>query len=99
VEVTVPGAATPIRINRYVVARGSEKNVVLYWYQSRDRVIASEYSAKFWLVADSIRYHRSDTSLVRVVVPVRNNDEQSATKTSIDFVQAVYAKVRAHLPA
>ena len=38
------------------------------------RVIASEYAAKFWLVADAIRYHRSDTALVKIVVPVRNDN-------------------------
>ena len=64
--------------------------MTLYWYQSHNRVIASEYSAKFWLVADSIRYHRSDTSLVKVVVPVRNNDAETATRTAVEFVQAIF---------
>ena len=70
----MPGRSEPIRSNRYVVAHGDEKSVVLYWYQSHNRVIASELAAKFWLVADSIKYHRSDSSLVRVVVPVRDGD-------------------------
>ena len=33
-------------------------------------MIAAELAAKFWLVADSIRYRRSDTALVRITVPV-----------------------------
>ncbi|HUB32264.1 MAG TPA: EpsI family protein, partial [Bryobacteraceae bacterium] len=71
-DVQVAGEPEPIRINRYVVSHGDEKSVVLYWYQSERRVIASEFSAKFWVVMDSIRYHRSDTALVRVTVPVAN---------------------------
>jgi len=51
---------------------------VLYWYQSPNRVVASEYKAKFWTVADAIRYNRTDTSLVRVVVPVPGTDEAAA---------------------
>jgi len=39
---------------------------VLYWYWAHNRAVASEYSAKFYLVADSIRMHRSDGSLIRV---------------------------------
>ena len=54
-------------VNRYVVEHGEDKSVTLYWYHSHNRVIASEFSAKFWAVADSIRYHRSDTALVRVM--------------------------------
>lgn len=69
VDVPVPGR-DPIGINRYLVARGEDRSLVLYWYQSRGRVIGDEFAAKFWLVADSIRYRRSDTALVRVVVPV-----------------------------
>lgn len=98
-DVAVRGEAAPIRINRYVVSHGDEKSVVLYWYQSRRRVIASEFSAKFWLVMDSIRYHRSDTALVRITVPVANNDVQGATRTGANFVQTLFPELKAYLPA
>jgi EpsI family protein len=98
IQVAVPGRAEPIEINRYLTVRGEEKSVTLYWYQSHDRVIAGEFSARFWLVADSIRFHRSDTSLVKVVVPVRNNDADGATNTAIEFVKAVFAPLSSQLP-
>jgi EpsI family protein len=71
ISIPVPGWPEPIVTNKYVVQHGSDKSVTLYWYQSHNRVIASEYSAKFWLVADAIRYQRSDTAIVKVVVPVQ----------------------------
>ncbi|MCS7041726.1 MAG: EpsI family protein [Bryobacteraceae bacterium] len=64
------GAAGEVEVNRYIVARGDSRSIVLYWYQTPARIVAGEFEAKFWLVADSIRYRRSDTSLVRIVVPV-----------------------------
>jgi hypothetical protein len=70
----------------------------LYWYQSHNRVIASEYFAKFWLVADAIRYNRSDTALVKIVVPVRNEDIETATATGISFTQTVFPSVLKQLP-
>jgi EpsI family protein len=99
ITVDIPGRAEPIQINRYLTARGDEKSVTLYWYQSHDRVIAGEFSAKFWLIADSIRFHRSDTSLVKVVVPVRDGDAAGATRAAIDFVKAVFAPLSRQLPA
>jgi EpsI family protein len=96
--VPIPGRAEPIRINRYLTARGDEKSVTLYWYQSHDRIIAGEFAAKFWLIADSIRYHRSDTSLVKVVVPVREGDADAATRTAIDFVKAAFSPLSRQLP-
>ena len=85
-------------MNQYVVAKGDEKSVVFYWYQSHNRIIASEYAARFWLVADSIRYHRSDTALVRVVVAVRNGDVAAATQTGTSFIQTFFLAIQKQLP-
>ena len=98
-DVAVEGQAQPIRINRYVVSHGDEESVVLYWYQSERRVIASEFAAKFWLVMDSVRYHRSDTALVRVTVPVFHNDRARATQLAVSFVQALFPVLKGYLPA
>jgi len=98
-DVAVAGEPRPIHINRYVVSHGDERSVVLYWYQSPRRVIASEFAAKFWLVMDSIRYHRSDTALVRVTVPVTNHDDARATRQGASFVQTLFPVLRSYLPA
>ncbi len=98
IPIDIEGRGQPIQVNRYVVQKGDDKSVVLYWYQSRERVIASEYTAKIWVVADAIRYNRTDTSLVRVVVPFKNDDMQTATKTGTDFVQAFFNPLKTFLP-
>ncbi|MBI1899217.1 MAG: EpsI family protein [Acidobacteria bacterium] len=87
-----------IEVNRYIVQKGGSKSVVLYWYQSRDRVVASEYTAKFYVVADAIRYNRTDTALVRVTVPVME-DAAAAEQIAIRFVQDVFQPLRQYLPA
>jgi EpsI family protein len=99
IDVDIPSEGRRIRINNFVVSRGDEKSIVLYWYQSRDRVIASEYAAKFWLVMDSIRYRRSDTAMVREVVPVTRRDLESASHMGIQFVQTIFPVLRHYLPA
>ena len=99
IAITIPGRAEPIEANRYVVAKGDQKSLVLYWYQSRDRVVASEYKAKFYVVADALRYNRTDTALVRVVVPIIDGNVEKSQKAAIDFVQSFYAPLRQHFPA
>lgn len=93
------GGPVPIQVNRYVVAHGDERSLVLYWYQSRNRAIASEYKAKFWVVVDAMRLNRTDTALVRVVVPIVNRDEEAANKSAADFVRSFYGTLRQYLPA
>lgn len=99
VSIDVPGRSQPIEANRYIVQRGDNKSLVLYWYQSRDRVVADEYTAKFFVVADAIRYNRTDTALVRVVVPVPERGEPEAEQAAVAFVRAFFAPLRQHFPA
>ncbi len=99
IAIDVPGRAEPITVNRYIVQKGEDKSVVLYWYQSRDRVVASEYRAKVYVVADALRYNRTDTALVRVVVPLRDNNQKAATAAGVDFIKAFFPTLRSYLPA
>jgi EpsI family protein len=99
-RIDVPVNGGSIHINKFVVANGEDESVVLYWYQSQGRVIADEFAAKLYLITDSIRRHRSDTSLVRVVVPVKGDmTREKATRTAIDFVQAMYPMISSWLPS
>jgi EpsI family protein len=98
IDVRVPGESEAIRVNRYIVAHGDNQDAVLYWYESRNRVIASEYAAKIFTVTDSIRYNRSDTALVRVIVPVQGGDTQSAVEEAVSFVQAMFEPLKQYLP-
>lgn len=100
ISLAVPGFAEPVPVNRYIIALGEQRSLVLYWYQSFNRVVASEYQAKLYLMADALRYHRSDTSLVRVILPLSAaQSEEEAERAGMQFVQSFFASLRSHLPA
>jgi EpsI family protein len=88
-----------IEVNHYIVEHGDESSLVLYWYQSRDRVVANEYRAKFWVIADAMRYNRSDTAIVRVFVKIFDHNTEQAETVASNFVKAFYASIRAILPS
>jgi EpsI family protein len=94
----IPGGPE-INVNRYVVAKGQSRSLVMYWYQSHNRVVASEYWAKIYLVLDSIRLHRSDTSLVRVVVPIIDGNDDEANRAAVSFVQSFFHNLERYFPA
>jgi len=97
-SVQVPGREAPILINRYVVQLGDQTNVTFYWYQSHGRVIASEYSDRLWLIADAIRYNRSDAALVRISVPVNGQAFGEADRIGAEFIQALFPSLTERLP-
>lgn len=99
-RVEIPRAGgDAITANRYVIARGLDRKIVLYWYQSNTRAIASEYSAKFYLVADSIRLNRSDGSLVRVITGLASGESPEAgEKRAVAFAQELVPRLTTYIP-
>jgi EpsI family protein len=95
---TIPMAGgQPIVVNKYVIEKGLDHQLVLYWYQSRGRVIASEYSAKIWMVLDAVTRNRTDGALVRLITPDPDG-EQEAQRRLLDFAQRLYPQLGEFIP-
>jgi EpsI family protein len=57
-------------VGEYVISNGESRQFVIYWYQAHGRSIANEYKAKAYMLADAIRYNRTDGALVRIITPI-----------------------------
>jgi EpsI family protein len=82
IRLSLPGHE-PFPASRYVISKGDARQLVLYWYWAHDRGVASEYWAKFYLVADSMRMNRSDGALVRVTTPMYSGESTDAAQQRI----------------
>jgi EpsI family protein len=87
----------PVSVNLYIVEKGLQRELVLYWYQSHGRVIASDYWAKFYMVIDAIRMHRTDAALVRIATPIEGNESSSLQRAQI-FAKDLMANLNQYLP-
>jgi len=98
ITVTLPSRPA-FPANRYLIAKGEERQLVLYWYWAHDRGVASEYSAKLYLVADSIRMKRSDGSLVRVATRMAPGETLDAAQQRLLALAAdVMPVIDAYVP-
>ncbi len=98
ITISVPGRA-PFPANRYVIGKGVERRLVLYWYWAHDSGIASEYWAKFYLVADSIRMNRSDGALIRVTTPLKREENANmAEERLVSFAGQVVPILDNYIP-
>jgi EpsI family protein len=93
-EATIPFEGEPAVINRYYIQKGQSRLLVLYWYQSYERVVASEYFAKICLVWDSVMKHRTSGSIVRVIV----EDTPQGEKEALDLAAKLLPLVKNVLP-
>jgi len=98
VTLSMPGHA-PFPANRYIIAKGDSREIVLYWYWAHDRGVASEYWAKFYLVADAMRLNRSDGALVRITTPmVPGETADAAQQRLLPFAGNVLPLLQNYIP-
>jgi EpsI family protein len=80
----------PVEINQYEIYRVGQRMAVLYWYQSRSRVLANEYAAKLMLLRDSLVERRTSGSLVRIAFA----DRPELIAGGLEFAAGVMREVQ-----
>jgi exosortase D (VPLPA-CTERM-specific) len=92
------GALT-LPLNRVIIARDRDKQLVYYWFVQRGRKIANEYWSKWYLFADAITKNRTDGALVRLTTPLRLGESEDAADERLQsFIQELEPRLRAYLP-
>jgi len=86
-----------VLVNMYEIQKGMERQVVLYWYESHGRVVASEYRAKILMVWDAIWLNRSDAALIRLATPIKT-DPAGARQRVVSFAQAALVELERLIP-
>ena len=94
---TLQVAGDRFPVNRYVVEKRGERQLVLYWFDGRGRRVASEYVNKAYLLHDALRRGRTDGALVRVITPM-SGGEASADAASQAFARVLVPQLTGWLP-
>jgi len=87
-----------LKVIKFKLKNGIQEQLVLYWYQSRGRIISSEYMQKFYLVLDSITRRRTDGSFVRLIAPIQNGNEEQVSETLKSFAVKIFPILNEYLP-
>ncbi|WP_289069445.1 VPLPA-CTERM-specific exosortase XrtD [uncultured Aliiroseovarius sp.] len=74
-------------VNRSVIQKGLNKQLVYYWFEQRGKRQTNDFKAKIGVVYDSLTMGRTDGALVRYVTPIRPDEsEADADARLIDFM-------------
>ncbi|MDR3090440.1 MAG: EpsI family protein [Desulfobulbaceae bacterium] len=84
-------------IAEMLIKNGGEEQVVLYWYQNRGRIIASEYWEKFWLIKDALFMGRRDGAFIRVMT-YATDGRAAAEQRALQFSELVIPALDEFLP-
>lgn len=85
----------PLAVNRAILTRGSERELVYYWFQQRGRILTNEFVVKWYLFWDALGEHRTDGGMVRLItlLPAGSSEAEADARLA-----ALAAKVEAQLP-
>jgi EpsI family protein len=98
IKIALPGRE-PFLVNRYLIAKGAQRGLALYWYWAHGRAVTSEYWAKFYLVEDSIRLNRSDGSMIRVATELEQHETAAdAQRRLLSLLNAVFPAIETYIP-
>ncbi len=85
-------------VSEMIIRRGKSSQVVLYWFQNRGRIIASEYWEKFYLVWDALFMGRRDGTFVRVIMSAKDGDITATRDKAKRFAESVMVELADYLP-
>jgi len=85
-------------INLYLMGKGTERQLYLWWYHGRGRIFANEYLNKVYLIWDSMTKRRTDGALVRINMPIVSTIDQTLN-TQLGFVADLFPLLPQFIPS
>lgn len=87
----------PVSVNRFVMQKGLDRQLYLFWFQGRGRAYASEYWNRLYIILDALVHNRTDGALVRVNNAIIEDPDQSL-KIQTDFINLFYPILKEYIP-
>src|SRR5690625_1226852 len=100
VPVSLPdGTVRELPVNRAIVQKGLQQQVVYYWFEQRGRHLTSDYVVKATTVLDAVTRGRTDGALVRVITPIGSGERQEQADARLaGFLQDMLPILPRYIP-
>ncbi|OKY75635.1 MAG: EpsI family protein [Desulfobulbaceae bacterium DB1] len=93
-----PQSAPSSIINSMIIQNGADRQITLYWFQNRGRIIYSEYWDKIYTVLDALFKQRRDGSFIRIMAPTREENIRETEELVKKFAEDVMVTLQDYLP-
>lgn len=93
------GMNRSLQVNRAVIQKDRQKQIVLYWFKQRDRILTDEYLVKVYLLWDALLRNRTDGALVRIATLVQTGETEAlADERLLKFVTVIEPELTRYVP-
>lgn len=97
VTIPLPPPLSAITVNRYLIQKDRDQQIVFYWYQAQGKPIAGEGGARIEMVKNALLRNRTDGALVRVSSRVSGSVRETSDRL-IAYIQGLYPHLSEYLP-
>jgi EpsI family protein len=93
------GMVRSLHVNRALIQKDDQKQIVLYWFKQRDRILSDEYLVKLYLFWDALSRGRTDGALVRIASLVGPGEtEDIVDQRLMRFVATIDPELARYVP-
>ncbi|NVO25243.1 VPLPA-CTERM-specific exosortase XrtD [Donghicola mangrovi] len=69
-NIQVGGDYGDFAVNRAIIQKGTDQQLVYYWFEQRGKRLTNDFKAKLTVLSDGLTMGRTDGALVRYVTPI-----------------------------
>lgn len=93
------GAQKNVSVNRAIIQRGLERQLVYFWFEQRGRQLTNDFEVKFLSMWDTVNAGRSDGGLVRLVTPIGQTESVAKAEKRLNlFLQKIMPELPSYFP-
>lgn len=97
VDIPMDGLTEPV--NRVLIQKDRQKQLVVYWFKQRERILSNEYLVKLYLFWDAMTRQRSDGALIRLSAAVDpGEDEREVEQRLLQFAKRIQPQLNRYIP-
>ena len=85
--------------NRIIIQKDRQKQLVIYWFKQRERLLASEYLVKMYLFWDALTKRRTDGALIRLAAVIEPGQrEEDVERHVTEFARLIQPQMTRYVP-
>lgn len=98
--IPLPGKqASSITVMRAMIERGTNSQLVYYWFNQRGRILTNAYEMKLYNFWDALVQKRTDGALIRVISPLSSSEKiEDADKRLQNFIKGIMPTLKEFIP-
>ncbi len=98
IEKSVLPLNNALKVNKFVIEEGDSRQLVVYWFKSRDLQTYNYFKQQLKVVTDRMLRKKTSGALIRISTNIKDNNEKAAIQLIQSFASQIEPLVEKYAP-